>query len=151
VQASRNTPELLLGLGIVCLGVFICTEAAGIRVSPAYAKVGPAVFPWIIGGLLALAGALIGWQSLRAAPTPLPPIEYAGVAAIAAGLLLEILLFERAGFVASAIILFMLTAWGFGSRSYARDAIVAVILAVFVYFVFTRALGLKLPQGLIPL
>ena len=96
---ARNTPELLLGLGIACLGIFICTEAAGIRVTPVYAKFGPAVFPWIIGGLLALAGAIIGWQSWRSAPPALPRIEYAGVVAIAAGLLLEILLFERAGFI----------------------------------------------------
>ena len=41
----------------------------------------------------------------------------------------------------------MLVARGFGSRRPVRDAIIAVVLAIVVFFIFTLALGSSLPKG----
>ena len=52
-----------------------------------------------------------------------------------------------AGFIIASTLLFVLIARGFGSRRPARDAAVAALLGIAVFFIFTLALGLKLPKG----
>jgi hypothetical protein len=37
--------------------------------------------------------------------------------------------------------------WALGSRALVRDVVVAVVLAIVTYVVFTRFLGLELPGG----
>jgi putative tricarboxylic transport membrane protein len=59
------------------------------------------------------------------------------------------LLMERAGFIIASALLYFCVAFGFGSRHYLRDAIIAVVLAVIVYLGFTRELDLQLPAGLL--
>ena len=43
----------------------------------------------------------------------------------------------------------MCVAFAFGSRSFARDAIVAVGVVLITYVGFTRLLGLQLPPGVL--
>ncbi|HYN63683.1 MAG TPA: tripartite tricarboxylate transporter TctB family protein, partial [Candidatus Limnocylindrales bacterium] len=66
---------------------------------------------------------------------------------ISAGVILHMVLIGWAGFIIASILLFVLVARGFGSRKPVRDLIIAVILAVTVYFLFTAGLGLNLPAG----
>ncbi|HKP24606.1 MAG TPA: tripartite tricarboxylate transporter TctB family protein, partial [Dongiaceae bacterium] len=61
----------------------------------------------------------------------------------------QILLFEFLGFVPTAAILFFCVSFGFGSRRYLRDAIIAIALAVVAYVGFVHALGLHLPAGIL--
>ena len=44
-------------------------------------------------------------------------------------------------------LLFVLVARGFGSKRIARDIIIAIVLAIVVFLIFTLALGLSLPKG----
>ncbi len=130
--------EIVLGLGIAALGAFLLYETGEIRVSPAYAKIGPRVIPTLIGGILAALGLALAWHSWRAKPAP--PLElpagmdapgslldtpgtggttdWPPIIAIAIGLVQQILLFESAGFVPTAAVLFFCVAYGFGSRRY---------------------------------
>ena len=50
--------------------------------------------------------------------------------------------------IASAI-LFVLIARGYGSRRLLRDTLIALVLSTAVFLLFTKALGLNLPAGLI--
>jgi putative tricarboxylic transport membrane protein len=145
--------ELLLGIGIVALGLFIVFEISQIQVSPAYAKVGPTLFPSIVAGALILLGLLLAVQALRAkAPsaldeTPHAPSDWRAIVAISVGLWLQILLFESAGFIIASALLFFCVAYAFGSRRYLRDAAIAIVLAVIVYVGFSYGLDLQLPPG----
>jgi putative tricarboxylic transport membrane protein len=143
----RNLPELLLGLGIIVIGVVIAFQAAGMKAGPAYAKVGPAVIPWLVAALMTACGALISWGARTSTNEDAETSELSGPAAIVAGLFLQVVLFERAGFVATASLLFFTTAYGFGSRRYLRDITAAIMLACIAYVVFRFGLGLKLPAG----
>jgi putative tricarboxylic transport membrane protein len=69
------------------------------------------------------------------------------LAAIAVGLIQQMLLFESAGFVPTAAILFFCVAFGFGSRRYLRDIVIAIVLAIVAYVGFVHVLGLNLPAG----
>ena len=161
--------EIALGLGIAALGAFLLYETGEIRVSPAYSKIGPRVIPTIIGGIMAALGLALAWQSWRAKPAPalgLPPAmdapgtlldtpgtggttDWPPIIAIAVGLVQQILLFESAGFVPTAAVLFFCVAYGFGSRRYLRDAIIAIVLSVVAYVGFVHVLGLNLPAGIL--
>jgi putative tricarboxylic transport membrane protein len=160
--------EIALGLGIAALGVFILVETGAIKVAPVYAKVGPRDIPILVGAILALLGLLLAWQGWRAKPRPQldPPMvmdapgslldapgtggsgpDWMPLAAIAVGLIQQILLFESAGFVPTAAILFFCVAFGFGSRRYLRDIVIAIVLAIVAYVGFVHVLGLNLPAG----
>jgi putative tricarboxylic transport membrane protein len=170
LMERRAAAEIILGLGIAALGAFILYESQTIRVIPIYAKVGPKVIPILVGAILALLGVALAWQGWRArsaarldlsavidapgskldAPgTGGGPIDWMPLAAIGIGLVQQILLFEFLGFVPTAAILFFCVAFGFGSRRYLRDAIIAIALAVVAYVGFVHALGLNLPAGIL--
>jgi putative tricarboxylic transport membrane protein len=164
----RAAAEIILGLGIAALGAFIIYETQAIRVIPIYAKVGPRDIPMIIGAILALLGLALAWQGWRArsAPHPAAGIDAPGsvldtpgtggsatdwipVIAIAVGLIQQILLLELLGFVPTAAILFFCVAFGFGSRRYMRDIVIAILLALVSYVGFVHVLGLNLPAGIL--
>jgi putative tricarboxylic transport membrane protein len=148
--------ELLLGLGIAALGAFLLYETGEIRVAPVYAKVGPRVIPYLVGGIMAALGLILAWQSWRAMQAAGPTLaheqaeertDWLPIGAIAVGLIQQILLFEPLGFMPTAAILFFCVAYGFGSRRYLRDAVIAIALAVIAYVGFVHVLGLNLPAG----
>jgi putative tricarboxylic transport membrane protein len=149
--------EILLGLGVAALGAFIAIETSRMGVSPAYAKVGPQAIPYLVAGGLILFGLLFAVAALRpAAPAPdageasrTQPVDWLPLAVISAGLVAQMLLLVPAGFVIASAILFFCVAFGFGSRRYVRDGIVAILLALIVYIGFTRGLDLQLPAGVL--
>jgi putative tricarboxylic transport membrane protein len=148
-QRRFNLPELLMGIGIIAVGLLMAFEAASIRVIPLYAKVGPAAFLWVAAGLLMFCGALVGWHASRSPETE--QNEMRGPIVIMAALAASPFLMEPLGFILTAVGIFTSTAYGLGSRSFLRDLAIAAILSVVAYFVFTKGLGLRLPQGLLPL
>ncbi len=147
--------EMLLGLGVAGLGLFIAVETSNIQVAPVYAKVGPTLIPLLVAGMLMLLGAVVALQAWRRRGAPAGaaagtrPGNWQALVAISIGLWLQILLLDAAGFVISAALLFLCVAWGFGSRRYLRDAAVALALAVATYVGFTRGLDLALPAGML--
>ena len=138
--------------------------------SPAYAKVGPRVIPTIVGGILAALGLALAWQAgapsrLRRSTCrqpwmrralcstrqgPAGPRIGAPIIAIAVGLVQQMSVVQdlRALFRPHAVLFFCVT-YGFGSRRYLRDAIIAVDLAIVTYVGFTHGLGLQLPAGIL--
>jgi putative tricarboxylic transport membrane protein len=166
----RAAAEIILGLGIAALGAFILYEAQAIHVIPIYAKVGPKDIPILVGAILALLGLALAWQGWRAKPAPQldPPTvmdapgskldapgtggettDWLPLGAIAVGLIQQILLFETVGFVPTAAILFFCVSYGFGSRRYLRDIVIAILLAVVANVGFVHLLRLHLPAGLL--
>lgn len=134
-----------MGLGLVVCGLVIGWQASGLKVAPAYARVGPAAFLWLSSGLLVLCGAIVAMRAHRA------PVEegseLGGPLTLLAGLAASVFLMERIGFILSATILFVLTARGLGSRKPLRDVIIGFIMCVLAYILFAKGLGLRLPTG----
>ena len=140
---------LLIGLGLIAIAAVIAVDVSGMRVPPVHAKVGPRFFPLLVSCGLAVAGAVTAWQSWRGTfdSEEMPPTDWAAVAIISAGLILHLNLLKPAGFVPAAVVLFMCVTFAFGSRSFLRDGVVALVIAMTAYLAFTRLLGLQLPPG----
>ena len=150
--ARVNPGELLISFGLLALGSFVVWETQSIAETQGYAQIGPRLFPYIVGAGLAVCGAVLGFQAIvggwRNVPLDQPghdAPDWMAFGVISAGIVLHMIVIGYAGFVLAGMLLFVLVARGFGSRRPLRDAIIALLLAVAVFFVFTRALGLKLP------
>lgn len=71
------------------------------------------------------------------------------IALVAAGLVLDLVLAERAGFVIASAVLFWFVARAFDPRHPLRDAAFAVTVSIGAYVLFGRVLDLPLPAGVL--
>lgn len=159
--ASRwsRIAELLLALGVVALGIVVLVQTQDIRVTRAAARIGPRVIPTIVGGGLVLIGVWYAISALRAPETqietesedvdPTLPADWVTIGGIGVALVVYMLTIERLGFIIASALLFVITAFSMGSRSYLRDVAVAILIAVGVYVAFSSGLGVRLPEGVL--
>jgi putative tricarboxylic transport membrane protein len=151
--------ETILALAVIVFGIIVVWQTTQIRLTPAYSKVGPRVIPYIVGGGLIVVGIWLAVEALtgRVASVstesedvdPTLPTDWRTVGLLALALIAYLLLIERAGFVIASAVLFAGAAFAMGSRRFARDIVIGVLLAVVLYLGFTRGLGLRLPAGLL--
>ncbi len=153
-DTPKSAAGLAIGLGLLLLGGIIFYDASQMQIPPTYAKVGPQVFPYFIALGLAIVGAYFAWNSW--APAARREIVAEGFATdwralliIGGALLIHLNILKPLGFVIAGIFLFMCVAFAFGSRSFLRDGIVAIVLVVVSYVGFTHGLGLQLPPGIL--
>jgi putative tricarboxylic transport membrane protein len=100
---------------------------------------------------LALFGVAVALGSLRtrATVTVERAVGWRALGWIAVGAALYLALAERLGFVIAAALLFWFVARAFDERHALRDGIAAVSVAVSAYALFTYALELPLPAGVL--
>jgi putative tricarboxylic transport membrane protein len=143
-----------LGAGVLgaffLVGSFLLTDAAG------YSTVGPAAVPRFVGIALLIASGFLFYEVVRGgfrnhdeqAERALG-FDWHAFGWISGGLILYGLLIEHAGFILASIILFLCTARGFNNRRWLFNAVVAAVLAIFIFAVFNYGLGLNLPKGVL--
>ncbi len=112
---------------------------------------------FVLAGLLAF-GAAAAWGAVRprvsstpaAGAGPRAPHGGRGPSLLlAAGIVLDVALAERAGFVLASAALFWLTARAFDDRRPLRDAVAALLISAGAYVLFVRVLQLQLPAGVL--
>jgi putative tricarboxylic transport membrane protein len=105
----------------------------------------------VLGGLVlcGLAASRGAWRSARASTRELTTPGAAPLLLVATGVVLHLLLAERAGFVIAAALLFWFTARAFDQRHPLRDGLFAVGISIASYLLFARVLELSLPAGLL--
>jgi putative tricarboxylic transport membrane protein len=107
----------------------------------------------VLAGLLFFAFvAVLETVRARKASLSLSPRKDPGwgpAALIAAGMALDLVLMEQAGFVLASTVLFWLTAQAFDRQHPGRDAVFALALSAGAYLLFVRMLNVTLPAGFI--
>jgi putative tricarboxylic transport membrane protein len=154
MEPTRSWAGLAIGVGLIALGGVIAASISGMQVPPTYAKVGPRIFPFLAAGLLAGLGALFALRALLGMADMLrtePGIttDWLPVAVVSGGFIAFVAMLEWAGFIPAAVALFLATAIGFGSRRVVRDLMAAIVVALAIYLLFDRLLGLPLPAGML--
>lgn len=152
--------EALLALGAVAFGAAVVWQTTQIRVTPAYATVGPRTIPYVLGAGLVLVGLWLLVEALRGGGTAGPgadsedvdpslPTDWRTVGLMVMALLVYLVLIEPAGFILASTALFAGAAFAMGSRRPVRDIPLGLVLATALYIGFTHGLGLDLPAGIL--
>jgi putative tricarboxylic transport membrane protein len=122
-----------------------------------YARVGPNVAPAVVAGGIILLGLWLlyealtgGWRNAITDKAEVRGEHRFYVPAfiwVSVGLIAQILLIDRAGFVIAQALLFGCVARGFGSTRSVRDFAIGIVLALAVFVFFVKFLNVNLPAG----
>jgi putative tricarboxylic transport membrane protein len=152
--------QTALALGVLLLALGLASGAWVIPSEAGYAGVGPDFLPWVVSVALLLCGGFLLWEArsggfrdLDAADDEEPPY-WLGFVWMSAGLLVNAALITTIGFIFSCTLCFVLASRGVrmsqgqpagNARSWLLDAVVGVLIATPVYWMFTKFLAISLP------
>jgi putative tricarboxylic transport membrane protein len=158
---TRNPSAFLVALFFLGLGLFVVHQGYSTATEQsAYARVGPQVFPYVIGAGLILIGGLLARDALKgswsvtwaeaddtgsARQALWRRMSSAGLVGL--GLVLNAALIKPLGFVVASTLMFAFTTRAFGSRRLLFDLAVAAVFSGLIFVIFTYALKLPLPGG----
>jgi putative tricarboxylic transport membrane protein len=160
--SQRSVSAIVIAIALIGLGLFIAFQGYVISLEQSsYARVGPQIFPYIIGTGLILVGTLLGRDAMRgvwpviwaetadehALSRPAYWRQLSNVLLVGIGLVVNATLIAPFGFIVSSTLMFALTARAFGSRRIPLDLLIGALFSGFIFVCFTYALGLPLPGG----
>jgi len=151
MQVIQRADRMELGIatGAMLAGLFILVDSFGIKLGSGYDRIGPRFFPYVVASGLLITGVMMLVEVLRrTGPRDVEPLNKLAFTILLTGLVSCVLLLKPAGFIIAAIIQFCLIARAFGSTRPVRDVLIAILLSISVYFIFTSGLGLVLPSGI---
>lgn len=160
-HSSRCTAlQTGVGVGALLLSGLLAWGASQTSSDAGYAGIGPNFLPWLVSlALLACAAGLL-WEARSGGFRELEEGSgdrsghWAGFAWVSAGLLLNALLITQLGFILSCALCFVLAVRGFKSaegrldlspRAWLCDALIGLLIAAPVYWMFTQLLAINLP------
>lgn len=150
--------ELVAALVLTAAGIAMLVDTNSIRVTAAANAVGPRFFPYVVGGAATLVGLWLAVAVLRgdkAEPEDSEDVDldqrtdWRTLGLLAATFVLYILIIDPVGYLLSTMLLFGASAWTLGARR-PRSLVLTTFLVPFVTFmIFTRLLGIYLPNGIL--
>ncbi len=156
---EQGRSEFGVALFLGALGVLVIVQALLLPESRiARGPVGPAAVPVLVGSLLVVVAGFLAvdvWRGGRGEPEGGEDIELTGssdwktIAMLAAAFVANALLIEPLGWPVSGAILFWGAAFALGSRHYVRDVVIAAVLSVGSWYLFSLGLGIVLPVGIL--
>lgn len=144
--------DILLSMGIVCLGVFTLFQAGAIG-NRHGEEIGPDLVPTIVSWLIVIFGVMMGLESVlfpSSEKTSKPLVTRDGIIlnAIIIGIgFLYFILFLAVGYLVSTIIALGAILYMFGTRQPLRVALISVIGGGVYFLVFIRLMGVYDPPG----
>jgi putative tricarboxylic transport membrane protein len=153
---SSDSPvgPLVVGVVMLAFGLVMLNEALKIE-GEVLDPEGPLFLPIVVLSLWTLLAVLyLGQQVLRVLRhRELLPAErfthMPSALALVVMLVVYAYVLNWLGYLIATALFFVGAARAMGSRQPTRDAVIAVGMSVVVYFTFTRALGVHLPEGVL--
>ena len=140
----RAPKDFWAGLMFLAFGVGFAWVAQNYQMGTSV-RMGPAYFPTVLGGILALIGLAIVVQSLVAAGGPVPKFYFRPLILIVFAVVIFGILLKPLGLVLSLALLVGIGAFGGFEFKSKEVAILYVVLAIFSVWVFVKGLGLPIP------
>lgn len=128
---------IFFGLAAVIIGQDYQMGTAG--------RMGPAYFPTILGGLLALIGVACVVRSLMRPGDAIGAFHLKNLLIILLAVVLFGVLMRGAGLAPAIVVLVMLSAWASPQFKLLPSVLIAVGLAAFSALLFVKLLGLPMP------
>jgi putative tricarboxylic transport membrane protein len=158
-QELSRTYQTAVGAGVILLALGLGFGAIDIPSDSGYAGVGPNFLPWLISAALMVCGCFLvyeartgGFRDMEEAVGESP--YWPGFVWMSTGLLVNAALITTIGFIFSCALCFVLAARGLryaqgnaggGFQSWVTDAVVGLLIAAPVYWMFTQFLAISLP------
>ena len=145
----RNQRDFGAGIMYMVIGLFFAIMATQYPMGSA-AKMGPGYFPFFLGILMALLGALVLVRSIRATATieSIPKFNWRVIGLITGSVVLYGVLLPTMGFIVAVFVLVFMSASASHEFHWKGTLVNATFLIIFTYSVFV--LGLKLQFPLLP-
>jgi Tripartite tricarboxylate transporter TctB family len=140
----RAPKDFWAGLMFLAFGVGFAWVAQNYQMGTSV-RMGPAYFPTVLGGILALIGIAIVIQSLATTGGPVPKFYFRPLVLIVFAVVVFGILLKPLGLVLSLAILVGIGAFGGFEFKSKEVAILYVVLAIFSVWVFVKGLGLPIP------
>jgi len=156
----KSQTDLWAGLMFMAFGLFFMVVAGGTpdfldrmigqKLIPGYQmgnalRMGPAYFPVVLGGLLAVLGLLVLIDSILEEGPDVPKFNFRPLLLILAGCLAFAYTLKPLGLVGAALLLIFISAFGGHEFRWKEVLILYVVLIVFAVAVFVKALALPFP------
>lgn len=159
-QAAQSRRfQTLVGAGVCLVAVGLAVGAVDIPADAGYSGVGPNFLPWLVSVALLVCGAFLVYEARSGGFRDLEENDgdkpyWPGFVWMSAGLLLNAVLITTLGFILSCALCFVLAARGLRNakgpstdvaRSWVIDAVIGLLIAAPVYWMFTKFLAISLP------
>ena len=141
----KSPQDFWAGLMFIAFGVFFVVVALVYYQMGSAVRMGPAYFPVVLGGLLAVLGAIVLVASLAIEGEPVAKFHFRPLLFIAVSSLAFAYLLKPLGLVLASIALIFICAYGGHEFKWKEVAIMSVLLAVFSVIVFVKGLTLPFP------
>ena len=151
--------QTIVGAGVCVVAIGLAVGAVGIPSDAGYSGVGPNFLPWLVATALMLCGAFLvyeartgGFRDMEGGDDEKP--YWPGFVWMSAGLLLNAALITTIGFIFSCALCFAMATRGLrnaqgpssgGLRTWVLDAVVGLLIAAPVFWMFTKFLAISLP------
>jgi hypothetical protein len=128
----------------VAFGLFFLFVARQYRMGSAM-SMGPGYFPALLGGLMAVIGGVISFQSLAVRGEKVPAISFRPLFLVILSLLLYGYLLQPIGMALALALLVFLSAFAGHEFQWKEVLILSVVAILFSVLVFVKVLGLPYP------
>ncbi|MEV8468823.1 tripartite tricarboxylate transporter TctB family protein [Fluviibacterium sp. DFM31] len=140
---SRKKADLLCGAAVALLGVVALSSATGWEVG-SLRRIGPAVFPGLVGAVLVGLGIAIALVDDRIADEEAPaPVNLRGLLLVVAGLAAFTMLIKSAGLIPAIWAAVFLSAYADPAFRLRDTALVALIMSGIGLGLFVHLLGFQ--------
>jgi hypothetical protein len=143
----KSPKDFWSGLMFIGFGLFAMVWALTHYQMGTAVRMGPAYFPTVLGGLLAVLGLIVLLGAFAMEGPKVPTIHFRPLVMITIGCLLYGYLMKPAGLVLATVALVVVGALGGHEFRWKEVAILSVVLVIFSVLVFVKGLGLPFPLG----
>ena len=140
----KSPKDFWAGLMFIAFGIFFLVVARNYQMGSAV-RMGPAYFPTVLGGIMAVLGGIVFFQSLVVEGPKVPKLSFKPIFFISLSLILFGYLLKPLGFVLAVAILTVVSAFGGHEFKTKEVVILTVVLIIFSVLVFVKGLTLPFP------
>ena len=143
-------PEMGFALCLLSMAAVLAYAVSDISATVQYSRVGPQAFPIVMIIALMMCGAAFVWQAFKGGwrtAEEREEVDWVGFALVGLGIIVMSYTMRIIGFIPAGSLLFIMVAFGFGSRRCGMNILAAMILTTVVYVGLTRGLTISLPEG----
>ena len=140
----KSPTDFWAGLMFIAFGLFFLFVALNYKMGSAM-RMGPAYFPVMLGGLMAVIGGIVFLQSLVVRGEKVSAICFRPLFLVSLSLLLFGYLLQPIGMVLALTLLVVVSAFAGHEFKLKEVLILSIVASIFTVLVFVKVLGLPYP------